>query len=1224
MYVVRCRKIPIQLSKNIELRLKFQSIIFRQYSMKTKLDCNNNNNNNEINDRINNKELENNISDDNFNDIDNNRSNHSCTKNNLSNIMNSFLHSSMENLENYIINQTQLSDNREFQESNSELLDFDLENEMINEPEFNEDEIESSPLIFKQVKNYNKHFNEYLNLLGKKDIEFILTEDLEYQYKTYPEINQNIEKKATCNIQLILNYYIRSIPEFQQSFKIDKSKYTRLSDKNIFEIVKILVNHRWFNAASFILVKRNLSFNDLLQFLNNLLETEFIFQKSKFMKLMFMIHLNKAFKSINPLVIKNLDFFANQDTFTEFQTMSYMYNKKYISISALKQDYEKLKEVIYNNSLSNTVCDNNLKLIYLIKAAIIYKNDKPLNKTKQIKNFKSLLTTNELAFSKSENEKFLQIFLSHVLSLDKEEIKEIYNNLNLSPKDVRSFMDERRDFILQTLLIDMHVQVSNLTAIYILSINPDQQINILLWKYNMDGKNNLIKSTIYYKFLIEKFIQVFKTNKKVKNEVINIEYSNLSTYRKSKIISQNLTRYYKTNSLIIKNHVGGYIRLTNQPKEHSQVMKEVMMSLFFNNPSFQNETKHNFNKNYTYIDLLEILEMISVNSPTSSNREILFTFGNRIIEYNIKHNNSSFFNDHSDKEIFETLVKFIDDIKLLDYGSIKYAASLLPSTTTFLNNYLQEEAKSLSSTSSPYNEISYNEILENNPFFKKYCKILNFSFDGFCSGDSELSKLNPKNYKSKFYMSYHGLLESIAIVIMKLPKEVIIKIWNLRANWLYSDNIDGINKFNTSITKFGIFFEVFLRRSTRKKEVDKVNYIEYQQILNEENDELSSNEIVWELVESISGFKWNEEDSKKLLNERIMNENLVLDDGNTFGSGILDVLNNLKHDDKISYIDRYKFMSGLKNDISNRIETDLVDNNKIEQLGKFNDVTDLLFDSMNVDENDSKDDIEGENVNNDNRFNNSNNSNNMRNFQSNERVIMDQDLIEFNELYHNFVKFNKIPKDRKVKIFGNIKGSQSSNIENNLYLDSKKVQIKKKYTFSEKRRLFKCFGPLRVKSLLIRSLIERNPLAIDDLIRRLYLQYDTCIPIVLIHNAMIGLLKSKSNNIDFISKINLIKILDIIIPLIYTGGALRAHTYYYMKLVNFQKFKILLVDEIINESLKKNGGSLKTLNWAMKKITSSPNLFKYEEAFKRWDNILNNMKDSKVGFWNPSNDNRWD
>jgi hypothetical protein len=51
---------------------------------------------------------------------------------------------------------------------------------------------------------------------------------------------------------------------------------------------------------------------------------------------------------------------------------------------------------------------------------------------------------------------------------------------------------------------------------------------------------------------------------------------------------------------------------------------------------------------------------------------------------------------------------------------------------------------------------------------------------------------------------------------------------------------------------------------------------------------------------------------------------------------------------------------------------------------------------------------------------------------------------------------------------------------------------------------------------------------------------------------------------------------------------------------------------------------LKTLNWAMKKITSSPNLHEYENAFSRWNNTLNNMKEQQIGFWNPRNTGHWE
>lgn len=80
-----------------------------------------------------------------------------------------------------------------------------------------------------------------------------------------------------------------------------------------------------------------------------------------------------------------------------------------------------------------------------------------------------------------------------------------------------------------------------------------------------------------------------------------------------------------------------------------------------------------------------------------------------------------------------------------------------------------------------------------------------------------------------------------------------------------------------------------------------------------------------------------------------------------------------------------------------------------------------------------------------------------------------------------------------------------------------------------------------------------------------------------------------------------------------------------MQYVRFKEFRTMLVDLVIQESKRSNSGSLKTLNWAMNKITNSSNLKNYKEDLNRWTNELNNMKERQIGFWNPLNElGRWD
>jgi hypothetical protein len=1101
-----------------------------------------------------------------------NERNHMIDNNNkFSNVMSSLLQNSLSSLENYIINQAPTTQSKLGNSQNISF--FEIDSDDLRERQLNNIEIPS------KFKKLNSIYDEYLDISNDKDVEYLLSINRETWYKVFPEINQAIEKNSDIDIQLILNYYIRSIPEIQIQLK-NKELNTTLGNISIKYILKLLINLQWFKNASFIICKMNLSFSELVNLLNELIENELIFQKSTWMKYLFIINFYSYYKSINPLVLTNLDFLSNSKSIDNFKVLNMIYNKNYNSMSELQNDVNQWFEI-------TNYKDKNISLMLIYKSIDLIKSNNLFDLDKQIHQFKKLIALSLPSFLSSTNDLFLGSFLKKLFCLNNDELNYIVinNGTGNSIKEIEKFINNRMDIILQDSILNRKIPIKSFDALTIAQFKPSINISLQLWENNVKGMNNYLKNSIYYKVLIERLVILLNKDKKI-NEILRVEFSNLSPRRKIKIISSSLIEYLKRNDMLTRNRVGGFINLMNSQNEHSYVMKNVIKSLFLFNKSL----------NLKYSDLLKLLELISSYSPTLLNKEKLFEFANDIIEKNYESKNDDFF-EFNTNERFKNSIEFTELIASIDSESISYISCLEPSILKFYNDYIIENSK------------SYDEILQEESSIKLF-KNLNKTFDLICSNPKNLSMLNPRSYSSKIYLIYQGLLQKLSIELFKLPKQFLIELLQNRSIWICSDEKDWIFKFNKNIFIYGIFLEVLFRRGIRDENLtinlNDLNYLQFKSETNKELKKLAFNDTVWEIIETLSGFEWNEKISniiikgEKIGDSNNMNNNEEQNDEESeLGSGILMVLNELKKLEGVNYIERNEVITDFNN---SRIHNDE------KNTKNLNNVTDLLFDSIN----DSNIDDNNEELK---YINNEINEedNNKEHESNNNKNIINPNSFELTELYQSMKTYQEFVRNQKKQQCDLLIKNKDS--KNNLG----KCRIKKRYTFKEKERLIRLYSPLRMKSLLIESIVEKNPKVIDAIIRRLFVEYNSRIPISLIHSCMIGIIKSNENEIEFVDKINLIKVLDVIVSVIYNGASKRTHSYLFMNCVRFREFRTLLVSAIINESKKTNSGSLKTLNWAMNKITNSPNLDNYKDDLNKWTNELNNMRELKVGFWNPSN-----
>lgn len=177
--------------------------------------------------------------------------------------------------------------------------------------------------------------------------------------------------------------------------------------------------------------------------------------------------------------------------------------------------------------------------------------------------------------------------------------------------------------------------------------------------------------------------------------------------------------------------------------------------------------------------------------------------------------------------------------------------------------------------------------------------------------------------------------------------------------------------------------------------------------------------------------------------------------------------------------------------------------------------------------------------------------------------------------------------------------------------------MKRTYTTKHKRAMVEMFSPVRLRCKMLEAAMYEVPQDVDRVIRVVFEDYEQEPPVGLIHSIMIGVIRSP--HMAFRDKINVVKMLDRASAMVYEG----THTQVFKLHVRFTQVKVELVELVVREAARINGGSLRTLNWAMKKIINMENLGKYGAHLAAWNERLTNMRETRRGFWAP-NFKDWD
>lgn len=162
----------------------------------------------------------------------------------------------------------------------------------------------------------------------------------------------------------------------------------------------------------------------------------------------------------------------------------------------------------------------------------------------------------------------------------------------------------------------------------------------------------------------------------------------------------------------------------------------------------------------------------------------------------------------------------------------------------------------------------------------------------------------------------------------------------------------------------------------------------------------------------------------------------------------------------------------------------------------------------------------------------------------------------------------------------------------------------------EKMERARLFVPLMLESMMIEEYVMEEPNSVDELVEKYYKDFHGDIPLTLLHSMMLGVLKS--NDVPFEDKINKFKNLEKLAALIYDTDK----DSNFRRYVRYKSVHVALINAIIDESSRINGGSLDTLSWAFKKFVNTPDVAKYSPWMKQWMKRLRVMKEQGSGFWN--------
>lgn len=162
-------------------------------------------------------------------------------------------------------------------------------------------------------------------------------------------------------------------------------------------------------------------------------------------------------------------------------------------------------------------------------------------------------------------------------------------------------MNKRKEAMVNFVVLSKKLQIRSFDSLPVLELRPATTVGLQLWAYHLKGMNNNLSPSIYFKLLVAHFVSQLAKTSEMK-EIVRTEFSNLSSSKKTSLITSSLINYLKHNDVSTRNRVGGYIALTNQQTENSHVMKSALHRIF----------SQGGKEKYSYPDLLKSLNLFQV------------------------------------------------------------------------------------------------------------------------------------------------------------------------------------------------------------------------------------------------------------------------------------------------------------------------------------------------------------------------------------------------------------------------------------------------------------------------------------------------------------------------------------------------------------------------------------------------------------------------------------
>lgn len=1106
--------------------------------------------------------------------LDNENDNTNITNKRPNNILNEFLKPSLMKFEYFIKDQIK-SQEQQLQNTIRSIAEFEEQQELKEELEDSNSNIGTDFSGYKEKLANIKYF-ETFKIDNTKDLKFIKNLDVD---------SVNIEDDNVIELIKLIKTYKTSEDLINLNNNMNNKKLIKQHKIITRLLLKKLLENQWFENASILILKLNISINNISNLVNEIIIPNLLNSSSS--------SSSNSSSSIDSDIIIIFEFLNkfNQIILNKNKNKNFEYSKLIFKefINQFKLNYpnelkelniNNYKEIIYNLNLTGNNNNNENSIFFnynnykeLINNFLEIKDInlifKELNKSK----LKNLIINNEIIFKNFIKYIKYQIKDDELIILKLNNIKNFNKNLiikNFNKIESKNLLNKyyeltnKKDKETIEFFIKQYLKHNDLI-----------KINKVLLEFN---NNNLINENLLSKFLQNLLIKIINKEKNsIYNEIFLNNYFKLNNNEKINRILNYLMNNFKNSKIQFTiNDINLIFKLLIKNNKLNKInnLNIIKLNKLINLNEFKNNNDNNNNNLYKYMEI--IININKVNNKLIEIRKILPIFLDHYYNYCYLLNDK---NDGLNDKTMIKMIKYLFTNSMIEIDQVE----------TFMNknggrfeedtrDYYEHEQEEVL-----IEDIDIDENKNKIKIFRKGKQYINHNKLIKINRDKKFPKLSNKNYELIIKISKKlNLFESKFIEILindfiiKI-NEKIDKLIKIKGNeYLDDENNDD---YNNNIIKIEINNEIKL--------ISKIFEIMTINLINKDKDEINEINKVLRIFLNLSNNNNNK--IKRQCNiEEIQLD--IKDEGIKYyqiqDNQLNNIINNLidKRDDNIDLFKNHR-LNELLNDSKNEVEGEEYGEEEKEFNRLVNNIEIFLNEKSRFNQQD----------------NNGNNNNN-------------NDIEFFNyfnkiNLYLNEINKYQIKDKDKENQINDIKNTEKFNI-NKVYDNEYRIKIFKEYTTI--LSIGKLIERLTIKNYEISNLIIKDILNIGN-----YSNY-------IISSFLIGFLKNENINIKLkiIKFIEINKILNLNFNKIKEEDKLmneinRSNRNNLMINLNFftikRELSKRLIEIIIKDSYKDNKlNSINFLNWVL--IYTKDDLI--ERSYYNEINLkIKEMKLNKIGFF---------